>query len=85
MKLCENPENSTLFILKVKETSSKTTYYKKYLVGSMFDEWLDITYVGFMSSVNINHRVTHREVFNKGEGVTETIYHVTYFKPESDY
>ena len=75
-------ENCTLFILKVKKVGTKITYHKKFLVGSSFDKWVKITHPNFLSSLNVNHRVTYEETFYGLKDTSETIYHVTYFKPE---
>lgn len=77
----QSSENYTLFILKVKKTGEKITYHKKFLVGCYFDKWLKITDINFMSSINVNHRITHEETRQINDNVSETIYHVSYFKP----
>ena len=75
-------ENYTLFLLKVKISGNKTTYHKKFLVGSSFDKWVKISHPCFLSSINVNHRITYEETFYGVGDKSETIYHVTYFKPE---
>ena len=79
----QSSENSTLFVLKVKKTGDEITYYKKFLIGSSFDRWVEITHPSFLSSINVNHRITYEETFNGAGDNSETIYHVTYFKPEA--
>ena len=79
----QSSENCTLFILKMKKkTGDEITYYKKFLVGNSFDEWVEITHLNFLSSLNVNHRITYEETFKGVGGNLETIYHVTYFKPD---
>lgn len=79
----KSSENCTLFILKVKKVGTKITYHKKFIVGSSFDKWEKITHPNFLSSLNVNHRITYEETFQGVEGNSEVIYHVTYFKPET--
>ena len=78
----KSSENCTLFLLKVKKVGAKITYYKKFLVGISFDKWVEITHPNFLSSLNVNHKVTYEETFCGLNDTSETIYHVTYFKPE---
>ena len=57
----ENFENYTIFILKVRRVGNKITYHKKFLVGSSFDKWVKITHPNFLSSLNVNHKVTYED------------------------